>query len=97
MFLFLDMEWHNQDNDNMEVDIGYVPKMEILSSMPSTKSYIVDQEGIKRSAHTQFIKPLFEHSYNVLVNRIKWDEEIDLKEAHSRLEKSFYPFKQVIT
>ena len=91
------MEWHNQENENMEVDIGYVSKMEIISSMPSIKSYHIDQEGNKRSTKNQFIKPLFENAYETLVNRIKWDEEIDINEANSILEKSFYPFKEVIT
>lgn len=89
------MEWHNQENENMEVDIGYVSKMEIISSLPSMRSTMVDQEGVTRSISQQMIKPLFENVYNDLIERIKWDEQIEIKEAYVKLEQSFYPFKQV--
>jgi len=88
------MEWHNQESDNMEVDIGFVSKMEVMSSMPSMKSTILD-EGTKRSISQQMIKPLFENIYNDLIERIKWDEQIEMKEAFVKLEQSFFPFKQV--
>ena len=89
------MEWHNQENENMEVDIGYSPRMELMSSMPSLKSHISDQDGVMRSISKEHLKPLFEKSYKDLVERIKWDEEIEIKEAFVKLEQSFYPFKKV--
>ena len=79
----------------MEVDLAYVPRMEILSSMPSLKSNIVDQDGVVRSISKEHLKPLFEHTYNDLIDRIKWDEEIEMKEAFVKLEQAFYPFKQI--
>ena len=89
------MEWHNDDKENMEVDIGYVSKMEIMSSMPSMKSYLNDNEGVKRTISNQFIKPMFENTYNVLIDKIKWDDEMSVKEAGVRLEQYFFRFKQV--
>jgi hypothetical protein len=89
------MEWHNQESENMEVDIGFVSKMELISSMPSMKATLKDEEGTQRSVSNQLIKPLFENVYEDLIGRIKWDEQIEMKEAFVKLEQSFFPFKQV--
>ena len=89
------MEWHNDEKENMEVEIGYVSKLEVMSSMPSMKSYLHDNEGVKRTITNQFLKPMFENTYQALINKIKWDEEMDSKEADVKLEQAFFPFKQV--
>ena len=42
-----------------------------------------------------FVKPINQSVYELLLKSIKWDEEISIEEADSLLEKSFYPFKKV--
>jgi hypothetical protein len=87
------------ENANMEVDIGYVPRMEILSSMPSIKTTFTEKDSngneVQRSIKNEFMKPMFHQNYKNIINSIKWEEEISLEEADSLLEKSFYPFKEV--
>jgi len=87
------------ENSNMEVDISYAPRMEILSSMPSIKTTFTESDSngneVQRSIKNEFMKPMFHQNYKNIVNSIKWDEEISLEEADSLLEKSFYPFKEV--
>jgi hypothetical protein len=94
-----DLEWMTDENANMEVDIGYVPRMEILSSMPSIKTTFMDEDsngnGVQRSIKNEFMKPMFHQNYKNVISSIKWDEEISLEEADSLLERSFYPFKEV--
>lgn len=87
---FTDMEWLNgpEAPGNMEVDIGFVSRMEIISSSPSLKSKLF-------SADKSLIKPISNEMYQTLLNQIKWKEQIDLSECFSLLEKSFYPFKQI--
>lgn len=93
------MEWLNDMNENMEVDIGYVSRMELISSMPSIKSLMKDTDSngnlIERSVSDSTLKPISPKSYENLIKQIKWDQEIEINEAYSLLEKSFYPFKQV--
>lgn len=73
--------------------------MEIISSMPSQKVKMEahDESGkvviINRA--NDFVKPINQSVYELLLKSIKWDEEISIEEADSLLEKSFYPFKQV--
>lgn len=88
--LNIDMEWLNgpEAPGNMEVDIGFVSRMEIISSSPSLKSNLF-------SADKSLIKPISNEMYQTLLNQIKWKEQIDLSECFSLLEKSFYPFKQI--
>ncbi len=73
--------------------------MEIISSMPSQKVKITanDENGksITINRVNDFLKPINQSIYELLLESIKWDEEISIEEADSLLEKSFYPFKQV--
>ena len=68
--------------------------------MPSQKVKInaKDQNGnmvvLKRDK--EYAKPINQTIYNVLLNSLKWDQEIGVEEADSILEKSFYPFKEVL-
>lgn len=92
------MEWLNDINENMEVDIGYVNRMEIVSSMPSLKSVTNYTENDKTKiikVSDSFMKQMNQKRYENMINLIKWDEEIEPKEALSLLEKAFYPFKKI--
>lgn len=97
------MEWLNgpKEDGNMEVDIGYVPRMELISSVASTKAIIEVNDGktgIKTniSMVKQFTKPVPHDVYKEIIKGIKWNKEITVEEALIRLEKSFYPFKEVV-
>jgi hypothetical protein len=74
--------------------------MELISSMPSqkVKMTVNDETGklITINRVNDFIKPINQSVYELLLKSIKWDEEISIEEADSLLEKSFYPFKQVL-
>ena len=84
------MEWLNgpEAAENMEVDIGFVSRMEIISSSPSLGSNLF-------SADKSLIKPISNEIYQTLLNQIKWKEELDFSQSYSLLEKSFYPFKKI--
>lgn len=64
----IDLEWYgsNRPDDNLMVDIGYLPAMELKSTISFSQ----------------------ENVYN-------WSDEISVEEAQKRLEKAFFPFKQV--
>lgn len=84
--LNVDMEWLNDMEDgeqNMEVDIGYMPRMEIVASGPSIE--------YSNKGSIVFQKPTAKHS----VESIEWNEEHDINHGFSELEKQFYPFKKV--
>lgn len=99
IFYFVkDMEWLNEMNENMEVDIGYVNRMEIVSSMPSLKSVANHTENdkvMKIKVSDSLMKPMNQNRYEKMINLIKWEEEIESSEALSLLEKAFYPFKKI--
>ena len=77
------MEWYNgPSSESMEVDIGYVERMEILSVAPSS---------VKKSKQ----KNLSVEESQKLIEGIEWKEEISMEDAFTNLEKSFYPFKEV--
>jgi hypothetical protein len=73
--------------------------MEIVSSMPSKKAKLItkDQKGdlVTFNRAKEFMKPVNHSVYSVIVNSIRWDDEITIDEADSLLEKAFYPFKEV--
>lgn len=90
--LNVDMEWlyGASESSNMEVDIGYLPQLELRSTGPSTPSVIVDEEGNvidSRDGSSEPIQFVFEE--------IHWSSEINEEEAFRRLEVTFYPFKKV--
>uniref|UniRef100_A0A8C8I9G7 Selenoprotein N n=1 Tax=Oncorhynchus tshawytscha TaxID=74940 RepID=A0A8C8I9G7_ONCTS len=90
--LNVDMEWlyGATENSNMEVDIGYLPQMELQAAGPSTPSFIQDEEGNiidSRGGGSDPIQFVFED--------IHWTSEISREEAARRLEVTFYPFKKV--
>uniref|UniRef100_A0A3Q3D928 Selenoprotein N n=1 Tax=Hippocampus comes TaxID=109280 RepID=A0A3Q3D928_HIPCM len=90
--LNVDMEWlyGASESSNMEVDIGYLPLLELQSTGPSIPSVIMDEEGNvidSRGGSAEPIQFVFED--------IDWSVEIDQKEAARRLEVTLYPFKKV--
>ncbi|TNM95358.1 hypothetical protein fugu_016441 [Takifugu bimaculatus] len=89
--LNVDMEWlyGASESSNMEVDIGYLPQLELLSLGPSTPTVITDEEGnvIDSKDSGEPIQFVFED--------IHWTSEISHQEAAQRLDVTFYPFKRV--
>lgn len=90
--LNVDMEWlyGASESSNMEVDIGYLPQMELMSTGPSTPSVIVDEEGNvidSKEGNHEPIQFVFED--------IIWTSEISQHEALRRMEVTYYPFKKV--
>lgn len=90
--LNVDMEWlyGASESSNMEVDIGYLPQLELQSAGPSTPSVITDEQGNiidRRDSSNEPIQFVFEE--------IHWTSEISQEEAARRMEVTFYPFKKV--
>uniref|UniRef100_A0AAY5KH39 EF-hand domain-containing protein n=1 Tax=Esox lucius TaxID=8010 RepID=A0AAY5KH39_ESOLU len=90
--LNVDMEWlyGASESSNMEVDIGYLPQMELQATGPSTPSFIQDEEGNildSRGGGGDPVQFVFED--------IHWTSEISREDAARRLEVTFYPFKKV--
>ncbi|CAL8287200.1 unnamed protein product [Lota lota] len=88
--LNVDMEWlyGGSESSNMEVDIGFLPQLELHSRSPSTPQFIQDEDGrIIESQGTEPIQFVFED--------IHWTSEINKQEAQRHLEVTFYPFKKV--
>ena len=74
------MEWLTRDNElDMEVEIGYMPQME-LESISASSPGQSEATGHQSEAGDQ---------------RIVWQEEIERETAEVELEKAMYPFKQV--
>lgn len=90
--LNVDMEWlyGASESSNMEVDIGYLPQMELEATAPSIPSFIHDEEGNvidSLDANGEPIQFVFEE--------IEWLSQITREEAGRRLEVTLYPFKKV--
>ncbi|KAJ0008985.1 hypothetical protein NQD34_016400 [Periophthalmus magnuspinnatus] len=90
--LNVDMEWlyGASESSNMEVDIGFLPQMELMSTGPSTPSVIIDEEGNvidSKESNQDPIQFVFED--------IIWTSEISHQEALQHMELTYYPFKKV--
>lgn len=91
--LNVDMEWlyGASESSNMEVDIGYLPQLELQSTGPSTPTVILDEQGnvidSRNAGNGEAIQFVFEE--------ISWTSEIGQQEAARRLDVTFYPFKKV--
>lgn len=91
--LNVDMEWlyGASESSNMEVDIGYLPQMELRSSSPSTPSFIQDEEGnMIDSRGGEGEEPI-----QFVFEEISWTSEISQEEATQHIEVTLYPFKKV--
>ncbi len=85
--LNVDMEWmsSNKDGENMEVDIGYMNRMEVISS---------DESSVLAQGCSVDFKPaVAEHKESV--EFVDWVEEVDVAQGYEELEKVFFPFKKV--
>ncbi|KAF6111305.1 selenoprotein N [Phyllostomus discolor] len=90
--LNVDMEWlyGASENSNMEVDIGYIPQMELEATGPSIPSVILDEDGNMIDSRLPSGEPL-----QFVFEEIKWQQELSWEEAARRLEVAMYPFKKV--
>uniref|UniRef100_A0A667H2T5 Selenoprotein N n=1 Tax=Lynx canadensis TaxID=61383 RepID=A0A667H2T5_LYNCA len=90
--LNVDMEWlyGASENSNMEVDIGYIPQMELEALGPSVPSVILDEDGNMIDSRPPSGEPL-----QFVFEEIKWQQELSWEEAARRLEVAMYPFKKV--
>ncbi|MBN3301932.1 SELN protein, partial [Amia calva] len=89
--LNVDMEWlyGASESSNMEVDIGFLPQMELEAMGPSIPSFVQDENGNvidSRNAGGEPIQFVFEE--------IHWQQVISWEEAARRLEITLYPFKK---
>ena len=90
------MEWLTNvggSEPSMEVDIGYMPQMELRSAAPS-----IDMNGTKASSE-HFVSAVTDEMYEKLLNSFNWmtEEFLDEKSTYDLLERFFYPFKEVRT
>ena len=88
------MEWlsgRGGSSASMEVDIGYMPRMELRSAAPSIN---MNETGISAE---QLLTPLEDRLYEHLLNSFQWagDNALSEKQAVDLLERAFYPFKEV--
>lgn len=90
--LNVDMEWlyGASESSNMEVDIGFLPQMELSSAGPSTPSVIIDEEGNVIDSKDSSQEPI-----QFIFEDITWTSEISQQEALHRMEVTYYPFKKV--
>ncbi|TKC44135.1 hypothetical protein EI555_017387, partial [Monodon monoceros] len=90
--LNVDMEWlyGASESSNMEVDIGYIPQMELEATGPSVPSVILDEDGNMIDSRLPSGEPL-----QFVFEEITWQQELSWEEAARRLEVAMYPFKKV--
>lgn len=90
--LNVDMEWlyGASENSNMEVDIGYIPQMELEATGPSIPAVILDEDGNMIDSRLPSGEPL-----QFVFEEIRWQQELSWEEAARRLEVAMYPFKKV--
>ncbi|NWJ07937.1 SELN protein, partial [Crypturellus undulatus] len=90
--LNVDMEWlyGASESSNMEVDIGYLPQMELESTGPSIPSVIHDENGNVIDSRDPSGEPI-----QFVFEEITWQQEIPWEEAAQKLELAMYPFKKV--
>jgi len=79
-------------HDNMEVDIGYVPLMEIFQKLPSSPDFLMDFDGsfIDRRKLQDRGEDIELHFENIV-----WKKEIKDEHALEMLDEAFNPFKKV--
>lgn len=90
--LNVDMEWlyGASESSSMEVDIGYIPQMELEAMGPSVPSVILDENGNILASRPPSGEPL-----QFVFEEITWQQELSWEEAARRLEVTMYPFKKV--
>ncbi|CAH1261486.1 SELENON [Branchiostoma lanceolatum] len=99
--LNVDMEWLNgPGQENMEVDIGYIPRMELTSVAPSTPVLIYEEDGsYMDQREAELTEECFIFEPEIFLEEdyadIQWNSEISMEEAMRSLELKMYPFKTV--
>uniref|UniRef100_F6PH23 EF-hand domain-containing protein n=2 Tax=Ciona intestinalis TaxID=7719 RepID=F6PH23_CIOIN len=95
--LNVDMEWETNDpnapENNMEVDIGFLPLMTINQTQPSSPMILNNDDGTSIDR-----RELIKQGKDIVVefDEIQWkDDAITTQYAHGQLEKLFFPFKKV--
>ncbi|KAK2147360.1 hypothetical protein LSH36_557g01040 [Paralvinella palmiformis] len=85
--LNVDMEWLNgpKEQDNMEVDIGYMERMELKA----TRSSLYVYDGGNNYTNT-YISGVEKDATRDIV----WEKEITVKQAARDMEVKMYPFKK---
>ena len=84
-----DMEWLNGPQEgNMEVDIGFMPQMELNITRGSVQA-IYGGEDLR----TSYIPTT--DDYQQAVSAIQWTQELTFAEVEEKLEVRLYPFKKV--
>lgn len=90
--LNVDMEWLTEDNpEGMEVDIGYMPLMELVGQGRSRPS-LMPEKAVSRDEVELKEGLEFQH---VTTRNFKWDRQITEEAARDLLELEFFPFKRV--
>ena len=84
------MEWQNgpKDEEQMEVDIGFMPRMEVRA----TRNSVHVMYGGKDN-RDQYLKPSYD--YEESIQLIDWKKQISIDKARRNLEVKLYPFKKV--
>ncbi|GFN82921.1 selenoprotein n [Plakobranchus ocellatus] len=87
--LNVDMEWLMEDNsEGMEVDIGFMPMMELVSPRRSRpQASAKDEINDEIQSGTQSEDGSFSH--------IEWDSQITEEAAKEAMELEFFPFKTI--
>ncbi|KAG5265860.1 hypothetical protein AALO_G00247150 [Alosa alosa] len=90
--LNVDMEWlyGASESSNMEVDIGYLPQMELQATGPSIPTVIQDENGNVIDSRQEGSEPI-----QFVFEEIHWTSEIRQDEAAQNIEVTFYPFKKI--
>lgn len=91
--LNVDMEWltdDSSDQENMMVDIGYMPQMELKSMTPSRKLH-EKMPPSSADSHEVFEQILI----NTEKPSLSWKEEITTDKAMDKLNVNMFPFKEV--
>lgn len=89
-----DMEWlvdHGGPTTSLEVDIGYMPRMELRSAAPS-----INMNGTGVTTE-QFISAMSDKLYESVLKPFDTIDENfhNEEEIYNILEKQFFPFKEV--
>lgn len=98
-FISQDMEWIENNEQQMEVDIGFMSRLEVKSTAPSINVTQTVNHPSGKDEEVNLsqvpIPEISDASYQNVIKSLSWTEEISIEEALSLLENSFYPFKQV--
>ena len=84
------MEWQNgpKDEEQMEVDIGFMPQMEVRATRNSVQVMFGGKDN-----RDLFIEQ--SDDYEEFIQNIEWNKEISFSKARRSLEVELYPFKKV--